>query len=162
MKKHIWFVLALTALVIFAASTLYAGYSRENGSRTWTGPGNPPHWSPDAARPQNKSVKPPQPVTPGKPDIRIRPPQGSGSKGGYWRDKLNRWNYHRNRRSGYMYYTQPRVETIIIEREKKLPAYTPIRQKPSRVQCGGKTITRTNSKTGEITIEYVTGAQNCQ
>ena len=165
MKKNIFFILVLPLLLMFITSSLNAGYSRDPwGSRTWTGPGRPPHWSPAPTSPKNKSKRRVHPNTPGKSidsDFGVRPLGGSYGRGGYWRDKHNRWYFHKRRRSGYIYYRVPKVETVIIERVERIPAYAPARQKPSRVQCGGKTITRTDSKTGEMIIEYVTGAQDC-
>jgi hypothetical protein len=50
---------------------------------------------------------------------------------------------------------------VIIEREKRIPVYIPIQRKPAKLQCGGETITSNDPKTGEMIIEYVTGARDC-
>jgi hypothetical protein len=50
---------------------------------------------------------------------------------------------------------------VIIEREKRIPVYIPIQREPAKLQCGGETITSNDPKTGEMIIEYVTGARDC-
>jgi hypothetical protein len=170
MKKCFLFLIVFLFPPIFSATDLHAGYSRDTwGSRTWTGPGRPPHWSPETTRPR----RPHPPVPPGKPvgpghGVRppyhgVRPPHnGSGNHGGYWQDRHNRWHYHRHRRRGYVYYREPaRVETVIIEREKRVPVYIPVPHRPAKQQCGGDTVTRKDPVTGDLTIEYVTGARDC-
>jgi len=162
MKKCFLFLIILLFPLVFSATDLNAGYSRDPwGSRTWTGPGRPPHWSPQTTRPQKP--RPPVPPRPVDPDYGVRPPHnGSGNHGGYWRDRHNRWHYHRHRRRGYVYYREPaRVETVIIEREKRVPVYIPVPYRPAKQQCGGETITRKDPVTGVLTIEYVTGARDC-
>ena len=103
-----------------------------------------------------------QPIAPEKPidpEWGVEPPDQNG---GYWRDKIrNRWSYHRYRRPGIVYYREPRVETIIIEKEKATPVIVPARRRPSPLQCGGETTTRRDPQSGEIIIEYVTSAQDC-
>lgn len=165
MKKGIWFIIAVCFLLINAAGS-EAGYKRTPwGSKSWEGPGRPPHWSPERILP---SPRPPRPELPIEPEEPIDPewgvvPPGNrpGKPGGYWKDKYNRWHYHNYWRSGYIYYRQPAPETIIIEREQKVPVYVPVQPKPSRLQCGGRTVARSDPQTGEIIIEYVTSSQDC-
>jgi hypothetical protein len=161
MKKNILFILALFLLLLFTASVLQAGY-RANpwGSKTWTGPGRPPHWSPKPAKPV-KSPKVYGSKKYGVYDRKVRHPRDSYTKGGYWKDRHNRWHHHSNRRAGYMYYRAPNTEKLIVERERPVPVYIPVQRRPSRLQCGGSTITRSDLRTGEMYIEYVTSARDC-
>jgi hypothetical protein len=50
---------------------------------------------------------------------------------------------------------------VIIEREKRIPVYIQVQPKPSKLQCAGDTMTSSDPKTGELIIEYVTGARDC-
>lgn len=164
MIKNLIFILAALFFLISMATAPEAGYRREAwGSNTWTGPGRPPHWSAAPMHPQIRPSKPVQPGTPGKlvkPKRGVRPLHKTGGTGGYWKDRYNRWYYHKYRRSGIVYFRAPR-ETIVIEREKRVPVYIPVQQRPSRLQCGGRTITRTDPQTGEILIEYVSSSRDC-
>jgi len=166
MEKIISIIMVALFSLLFTASSSHAGYRNDPwGSRTWEGPGRPPHWSPET-RPKN--TKPPKPTPYSSPEHRGTSEPGIGAtdnhreKGGYWKDKHNRWNYHRSRRSGYIYYREPKVETVIIEQQKPAIVYKPAVLQPSRQQCGGKTISRRNPETGTLIIEYVTAAQECQ
>jgi hypothetical protein len=163
MKRFIWFTLTLFSLITFAASTLHAGYRLDPwGSKTWTGPERPPHWSEPAPQP----AKPTEHVKSGdfrKPvdvDRGVRTPHRSG-KNVFWKDKNNRWHNHHFRRSAPIYYPAPRFEEVIIEREKRIPVYIQVQPKPSKLQCAGDTMTSSDPKTGELIIEYVTGARDC-
>lgn len=162
MKKIIWLAPALLFLTMFAASALHAGYRTDPwGSKTWTGPGRPPHWSAEITPSQ---VKPDHPIAPRKsvgPDQRFWQPHQSHRSGGFWKDRHNRWHYHKHRRSGYIYNKEPQVKKVIVEREKRVPVYSQVEQKPARLQCGGSTVTRNDPKTGDLIIEYVTGARDC-
>ena len=161
MKGILFFALALLSLMLVSASVLNAGYRTDPwGSKTWTGPGRPPHWSPISAR----AAKPAKLVAARKlvgSERKFRHPRGSHAKGGFWIDKHNRWQHHRFRQSGYIYYRAPRVEKVIIEQKRRVPVYIPVQQKPARLQCAGSTITRRDSRTGEMYIEYVTSARDC-
>ncbi len=154
--------LALIFLIMFTTSSLHAGYQRDPwGSRTWTGPGRPPHWSPKEKTPQAKPYKHGVRGKSVAPHRKNHRSHGYISKGGYWKDKHNHWHYHKYRRSGYVYDQQPKIETIIIESEKQVPVYIRSRNIPNKLQCGGRTITRNDPKTGERVIEYVSGARDC-
>lgn len=165
MDRIIWFTLTLFFLTMFAASTLNAGYRIEPwGSKTWTGPGRPPHWSAAPAPQPAKSKKHFRSGSFGKPvgtDRRIRRTHRPGGQDVIWKDKHNRWHNHRSRVSGSISYQEPRVEEVIIEREIQVPVYIQIQPKPAKLQCGGKTITRKDPETGELIIEYVTSARDC-
>ena len=166
MKKIIWTAMIITTALLFAVSSVHAGYRNDPwGSRSWEGPGRPPHWSPETTP---KKANPPKP-TPHIPSEHRKDPNRSvgatgkiKNNGGYWKDKYNRWNYHKVRRSGFIYYRKPKVETVIVEQQKRIIVSTPVFQQPSRQQCGGNTITRTDTETGTLIIEYVTGAQECR
>ncbi len=153
--------LTLFFLTMFAASTLNAGYKIDPwGSKTWTGPGRPPHWSAPPAPQPAKSTKQFRSGSFGKPvgrDRRIRNVHRPGGEGVFWKDKHN----HRSRVSGTIYYQEPRMKEVIIEREKHIPVYIQVQRKPAKLQCGGKTITRKDPETGDMIIEYVTGARDC-
>lgn len=150
---------------MFAASTLNAGYRIEPwGSKTWTGPGRPPHWSAAPDPQPAKSTKRFRSGSFGKPvdtDRRVRRAYRPGGQGIFWKDKHNRWHNHHSRVPGSIYYQEPRIKEVIIEREKHIPVYIQIQRKPAKLQCGGKTITRKDPETGEMIIEYVTGARDC-
>ena len=165
MTKYIYIILAALFFMMSAATTPKAGYRKDPwGSNTWTGPGRPPHWSPAPAQPAARPPKPVQPIAPGKPldpEYGVRPPHKPGGSGGYWKDRYKRWHYHRYRRPGIVYFRAPEVETIIIEREKRVPVFIPVQQRSSRIQCGGRTITRTDPQTGQSIIEYVSGSRDC-
>jgi len=165
MIKNLVSILALFIFMLSAAIIVEAGYRKDPwGSNTWTGPGRPPHWSPPPLQPQTRVPKPVQPIvpeTPVYPGGGVRPELKPGGSGGYWKDKYKRWYYHRSRRPGIVYYRSPRTETIIIEREKVVPIYVPVRQRPSKLQCGGRTITRTDPQSGEMIIEYVSSSRDC-
>jgi hypothetical protein len=158
MKGNFLFALAVLFLMLFTASTLQAGYSIDPwGSRTWTGPGRPPHWSP-------KSTRPDKSVAPGKlfeRERRYRQSRESDGRSGYRNNRHKRRYYHRYRQPAYIYYQKPRVEKVIIERERQIPVYIPVQKKPARLKCGGNTTTRYDEKTGGMIIEYVTGARDC-
>lgn len=161
MKKNILFGLALFLLMLFSASMLQAGYRSDPwGSKTWTGPGRPPHWSPKSSI-SAKSAKAYGSKKNGVFDRGVRHGREFHRKSGYWKSRHNRWN-HRNRRGGYIYYRAPDTEKLIIERKKRpVPVYTPVQQRPARLQCGGSTITRRDSRTGDMFIEYVSRARDC-
>jgi hypothetical protein len=161
MKKNILFTLALFLLMLFSASVLQAGYRSDPwGSKTWTGAGRPPHWSPKSSI-SGKSAKAYGSKKYGLFDRGVRHQRGPHRKGGYWKDRHNRWHHHRNRRGGYIYYRAPSTEKLIVERKRPVPVYIPVRQRPARLQCGGSTITRRDSKTGDMYIEYVSSARDC-
>ena len=144
--------------MLFTASALHAGYKLDPwGSKTWTGPGRPPHWSPEQTKP-NDSVAHKRPA---QPNWRARQARKYDSKGGFWKDTHNRWYYHRYRQSGTVYYQKPRAEKVVIEREKRVPVYIRVQQKPTRLQCAGITNSRHDPRTGGLIIEYVTGARDC-
>jgi hypothetical protein len=165
MKRFILFTLTLFSLMIFAASTLHAGYRLDPwGSKTWTGPERPPHWSPEPAPQRTKPTKHVKSRDFREPvglDRGVRIPQRPGGKGVFWKDKNNRWHNHPFRRFDSIYYQVPRFEEVIIEREKRIPVYIQIQRKPAKLQCAGETITSNDPKTGELIIEYVTGARDC-
>lgn len=168
MKKSICYVAAL----FFLATPFFeakAGYKQTPwGSKTWEGPGRPPHWSPKQSP---SPAKPPYPERPIAPAYPVDPGWGikkesycrnSSKAGGYWRDRYNKWQYHQCWQPGYRYFKSPEPETIVIEREKTEPVYVPVVPKePSRLQCGGRTITRSDPQTGELIIEYITSSRNC-
>ncbi len=163
MKRVICSTLTLFFLAMFAASTLNAGYRIEPwGSKTWTGPGRPPHWS---AAPQPKKAKK-QFQSGGfhksfDGDRKDRKTQRPGGRSIFWKDKHNRWHNHHSKATGSIYYREPRIKEVIIEREKYIPVYIQRQRKPARLQCGGRTITRIDAVTKEMVIEYVTGARDC-
>lgn len=166
MKKIILIAMVSLFAVLFAVSSLHAGYRNDPwGSRTWEGPGRPPHWSP---RNTPKKNNPPKPAPYISQKHRGDSKRGMGQahhhrgKGGYWKDKNHRWHFHRYRKSGYVYYREPKVETVIIKQQKRAIAYKPFVLQQSRQQCGGKTISRRDPETGTLTIDYVTGARECQ
>jgi hypothetical protein len=167
MIKNLVPLLAVFFFMMSAAITAEAGYRKDAwGSNTWIGPGRPPHWSPPPLQPRTRVPKPVQPIVPEKPVYPgggVHPPLKPGGSGGYWKDKNKRWYYHRSRRPGIIYYRSPRTETIIIEREKVVPVYVPViqRQRPSKQQCGGRTVTRTDPQSGEMIIEYVSSSRDC-
>lgn len=161
MKKIIWILVVFLFSMLFAASSLHAGYRKDPwGSSTWEGPGRPPHWSPETGPKKSKPYI--------SPEHRGDSKRGTGAarhhrgRGGYWKDKHHRWHFHRYKRSGYVYYREPKVETVIVEQQKRAIVYKPVVLQPSRQRCGGKTISRRDPGTGTLTIEYVTGAQECQ
>lgn len=169
MKRLMVMVTITLCATLYGGENLEAGYSLDPwGSKTWTGPGRPPHWSPEKKKTSPSPGKPVQPIVPerpvdpgygvhpGKPGKPFRP-------GGYWKDRYNRWYYHKRWRPGYIYYREPRVETIIIEKEKpvRVPVYVSPPATPSKLQCGGTTVTKRDPVTGDITIEYVTQAKDC-
>ena len=158
MKINILFSQAILFLMLFTASALHAGYKLDPwGSKTWTGPGEPPHWSPRLTKSDNSVAYKKRAHT----NWRTRQTRGYNSKGGYWKDKHNRWYHHRYKRSGYIYYQKPSTEKVIIERKKRVPVNIRVKQKSTRPQCAGITRSRNDPKTGELIIEYVTGARDC-
>jgi hypothetical protein len=164
MKRIIWSTLTLFFLTMFAASALHAGYRSEPwGSKTWTGSGRPPHWS---SAPAPHRTKPMNHVTsrdfrkPIDSDRKVHRKHRPGGKDVFWKDKYNRWHNY-SRASGSIYYQEPKAEEVIIQREIRDPIYIPVQRKPAKPQCGGRTITRNDPKTGEMIIEYVTGARDC-
>lgn len=165
MKRFVLFTLTLFSLMIFAASILNAGYRLDPwGSKTWAGPGRPPHWSPEPAPQRIKPtghVKSRDFKKPVESDQRVRI-----GKGVFLKDKHDLWHNHHFSRFDSIYYRVPRVkevrvEEVIIEREKHVPVYIPVQRKPAKLQCGGNTITRNDPKTGEMIIEYVSSAREC-
>ncbi len=157
MKKSIFLTLILSSLMIFTATILHAGYTLDPwGSRTWTGQGRPPHWSPEPAPQTTVKRDFKKPV---KSDQRVRVPHRLGGKGLFWKDRNN--VRHNHYFIGSQYYQVPRVERVIIEREKRIPVYIPVHREPAKLQCGGDTITRNDPVTGELIIEYVSSARDC-
>ena len=134
-------IFALTTVFLslawFTQSVAEVGYKNTPwGSKTWTGPGTPPHWSPQPKRPH----RPVDPEWGGKPP------------------------HHKPimRSRGYFYYERPRTETVIIEQQIPVQVAQPPAQRVlSPLRCGGETLTRKDPVTGELIIEYVTGSQNC-
>lgn len=166
MNKTIWIAIIILFSLLLAVSSLHARYRKDPwGSSTWEGPGRPPHWSPETTP---KKTDPPKHTPHISSKHRGDSSRGKGapgklkSRGGYWKDKYNRWNYHKFRRPGFIYYREPKVETVIVEQQKRIIVYQPVFQQPSRPQCGGNTITRRDAETGTLIIEYVTGAQKCR
>lgn len=158
MQRNLLFSLALLVPILFAASALHAGYKLDPwGSKTWTGPDRPPHWSPKPTKTYNSVTR----RQLGHPDHRIRQPSGYNGKSGYWQDKHNRWQNHRYRRPVYIYYRNYPVRKLIIEREKRIPVIISVPQNSTRLRCAGNTITRKDLNTGEMVIEYITSARDC-
>ena len=135
-----------TLIVLIVLSTLTAavtafsetGYKRTPwGSKSWNGPGAPPHWT----------SRPPFYNRPVDPGWGVRPP------------------FHRPDRWGRGYYYQnPAPQTIIIEEEKQVPVYVPYvpaQKQASPLRCGGRTVTRKDPVTGELIIEYVSSSRTC-
>jgi len=146
MKRYILFKSALFCLILFTASILQAGYRTVPwGSKTWTGPGRPPHWSPNPVKPA-KTFGASKVV---RPHWRSRQNSRSYGQGGFWKDRHNRWYY------------DPKIDKVIIEKQRRIPVYIPVQKKPARLQCGGRTITRRDPTTGVISIEYVSSARDC-
>ncbi|MGB3209509.1 MAG: hypothetical protein WBB19_02275 [Desulforhopalus sp.] len=162
MKNYLWTTLALLFLTMFAASSLHAGYKRDPwGSKTWTGPGRPPHWSPEPPPHQTEPKNHVDSIDSRESNYRDREPHRYGDKGFFRKDNLNRWYNYNSSRHGTIYIREPEVEQVIIEREKRVPVYVPVKRQPSKLQCGGSTITSSDPETGEMVIEYVTGARDC-
>lgn len=158
MKRYILFTSALFFLILFTASILQAGYrSAPWGSKTWTGPGRPPHWTPRPVKPGISLGA----SRVGKSHYRSRHHSRSYGQGGFRKDRHNRWYYDKNRRSGYIYYQSPEIDKVITEKERHIPVYIPFQKKPTRLQCAGRTITRKDPTTGVISIEYVSRARDC-
>jgi len=115
------------------------GYKRSPwGSKSWDGPGKPPHWS----------SRPPAGNRPADPGWGIRPPS---HKPGKW---------------GRVYYYEKSVSppTIIIEQERQPSVSLPevqVQRQISPVRCGGRTVTRKDPATGELIIEYVSSSRTC-
>lgn len=165
MKRFILFTLTLFSLMIFTASILNAGYRFDPwGSKTWVGPGRPPHWSPEPATERIEKptghVKLRDLKAPVGSDKKVYVPHRQGGKGVFWKNKHNLWHNHL-RSFDSIYYQKPEVEEVIIEREKRIPVYIQIQREPAKLQCGGDTITRNDPRTGEMIIEYVSGARDC-
>lgn len=128
----------LSTLMVAVDAFSEAGYKRTPwGSKSWNGPGNPPHWS----------SRPPSSHRPIDPEWGMRPPS------------------HRPDRWGRAYYYQkPAPQTIIIEQEKQTPVYipyAPVQRRTSPLRCGGETVTRKDPVTGEVVIEYISSSRAC-
>ncbi|MBT8360457.1 MAG: hypothetical protein KJO32_05840, partial [Deltaproteobacteria bacterium] len=120
MKKSICYVAALFFLITPFLEAK-AGYKQTPwGSKTWEGPGRPPHWSPKQSPSPAKPPHPEQPIAPSypiEPGWRIKKESywcNSGRAGGYWRDTSNKWQYHRCWQPGYRYFNSPVRESIVI------------------------------------------------
>ena len=139
MKRLIGVIAALAMVMIVSHAFSETGYKRSPwGSKSWDGPGKPPHWS----------SRPPAGNRPVDPGWGVRPP--SHRPDGWGR---------------VYYYKEPEVpQTIIIEREKPPPAYVPdmpVQRQTSPLRCGGRTVTRKDPTTGELIIEYVSSSRAC-
>jgi len=138
MKKLIVLMTILGTLMVAVHAFSEAGYKRTPwGSKSWNGPGTPPHWS----------SRPPSGHRPVDPGWGIRPPS------------------HRPDRWGRAYYYQKQTpQTIIIEQEKQTPVYVPyvpVQRQASPLRCGGRTVTRKDPVTGEVVIEYISSSRAC-
>ena len=136
MKPVITTILVVFNLLWLTAAAADVGYKRTPwGSKSWTGPGRPPHWSPRPSRPH-------RPVDPG---WGVRPP-------------IHR-PYRRSR--VYYYYEPPAQESVVIEQPTLEPVSTPVPRRLSPLRCGGETVSRRDPHTGELIIEYVTSSRSC-
>ena len=149
--KKAGILLFLFAFVFVALDVQGAGYKRTPwGSKTYTGPGRPPHWSAKPDYPDGNPPHPEHPIEPPYPEHPIDPEWGQRPP--YWRPWGNTIYYQR----------RPSTQTIIIERERKKPTLTPSTRVNSPLRCGGETLTRRDPGTGELIIEYVTGSRTCR
>ena len=139
MRKLIVLVAALSLLLGVTDVFSDTGYKRTPwGSKSWNGPGKPPHWS----------SRPPAGNRPVDPGWGVRPPS----------HRPDRWDRF------YYYQKSTPAQTIIIEQERQTPAYVPYvpaQKQTSPLRCGGRTVTRKDPATGELIIEYVSSAQSC-
>lgn len=159
MVKCISLIFAPLFVLMCVTAGAEVGYRQTPwGSKTWTGPGRPAHWSPAPVQPEAKPVRPARPIDPG---WGVRPPNRPGGAGGYWNGVNTRWCSPGYRCSTIVYSPVPRTEAIIIEPGKTAEPTTPAVRILSKQQCAGQTITRTDSQTGEMIIEYVSSSRDC-
>jgi len=135
--KTLLVTLILGTLIWAVPSYSETGYKRSAwGSKTWTGPGTPPHWS----------SRPPSSSKPIDPEWGVRPP-----------------GHRPSRHSRAYYYQKPVYETeiIVIEQKPQIPPYVPAEKQLSPLRCGGETVTTKDPVTGELIIEYITSSRQC-
>ena len=131
MKKLICGAHIVLFLMIFSVPMLHAGYTVE--------PWGSKTWT-GSERPPHWSPEPDSPRM---------------------SEKHHRRHNHHSKRFDSSDYRQPKGDDMVIEREKRIPVYLPAQRKPARQQCGGETITRSDPRTGELIIEYVSRARDC-
>jgi len=135
-------------VAVFCFGTAEAGYRSEPwGSKTWEGPGRPPHWSAPAAE------------------------RAPGS-----RDSINKRRYDRpdwrRHRDGAFHDRKKDRRIIIFGHQDDDPVvirkrtiiknrYVPVYREFSPRSCGGDTLYIRNSDTNELIIRYVSPAENC-
>ena len=137
--KTLLVTMILGALIWPVQTLSETGYKRSPwGSKTWTGPGTPPHWS-------SRSSSSNRPID---PEWGVRPPGHKPS---------------RHRHSRAYYYEKPvyQTEVIVIEQKPTLPPFVPAEKQLSPLRCGGDTVTKKDPVTGELIIEYITSSRQC-
>jgi|GEM_PF-6803575 len=158
MKINILFVLALFSLVPLTAGGLQANDRIGRWeSMTPTGPSRSHHWSRDSKRRDTSMHHVRSTLGERRNGHRHR----GGGAGNSWRKRHGKSIYYIYRQPNYNRYEEPPTEQVVIEREKRVPVYIPIQQAPSKLQCGGSTLTRKDPNTGELIIEYVSSARDC-
>jgi len=161
MSRKLIIATVLAAVVALAAEAFaQMGYRRDPwGGSTWTGPGAPPHWSPEGQHRYNSMkqkegiypqvrkgygyhhVKPKHPIH--YPRYRHIYPRyksyfrGShiyihAGPGGWYISASGGWGWHDRRRIGHVYYSEPIYSTqyIIVDRP---PVEREYRQEPDYV-----------------------------
>ena len=144
----------VSLLICFILVSSYAmaqtGYTRTPwGSKTWTGPGRPPHWPPP------------------QPEKQVKKKQPDLVKGYNKHKKASHHANHHNKfaKKKYILVREDKPEPYHREIQKKTiirTRYIPVQRKTLVNYCGGDTLYLRNKTTGEITIRYVSAAQSCR
>ncbi len=126
------------------------GYTRAPwGSKTWNGPGRPPHWPPPQPE---KQVKKKQPVL-------VK---------GYNKHKdvsHHPHHHHKFAKKKYILVKEDKPKPYLREVRKKTvirTRYIPVQRKNLVNYCSGDTLYLRDKTSGEITIKYVSAAQSCR
>lgn len=142
----------ILSLLIFLLSVASFGLAETGyrsdpwGSKTWVGPGRPPHWS---AQETDK--------TPSHRD--------SIKKRSYHRPDTSKRHYtpfykHKRSRNIIIYRQEPE-KPVVIKKTIIKTRQIPVLKRSSPVSCGGDIVYLKDKNTGELIIQYVSPAQKC-
>ncbi len=144
----------VSLLLFFIIFSTYAlaqtGYSSTPwGSKTWTGPGRPPHWT--SPQPEKKAEK---------HRAEKKNEYAKHKKPGKYHN-----HHHKHNKKRYILVTEkepvyypPKINQKTVIRTR----YVPVQRKTPANLCSGDTVYLRDKNSGEITIRYVSAAQSCK
>jgi len=140
--------LLIFLLSVVCFSTAEAGYKRDPwGSKTWEGPGRPPHWSAQATEKTRGTRDSIKKRREDRQDTRRH-------RDGAFRDK--------KKSRQIIIYGQQKDEPVVIRKRTILKnRYVPVFRDFSPRSCGGDIVYIRKGDTNELIIRYVSPAEDC-